>query len=168
VTLSKLIRKGGLARVATATPATLATQEAASAASVAEVATVAVAKPPTLSSESERVIRAWLAHIEETDEDTIAEVLSRCRADTEARGYFLRQAEEVPAPHDSDYWVRCEECQHFRRIDHPHLGHCASGEPEAIVGLWDTDRRWCESYVQASRLHTVDSRSNDSQQYGFV
>ena len=44
MTLSTLIRKGGLAKVATATPATLATQGAVNAGTVAEVASVAVAK----------------------------------------------------------------------------------------------------------------------------
>ena len=45
MTLSTLIRKGGLAKVATATPATLATQETENAGTVAGVATVAVASP---------------------------------------------------------------------------------------------------------------------------
>jgi len=49
----------------------------------------------------------------------------------------------IPRPQS----VNCGECSHFERTDHPHLGHCAKGEPEAIAGLWDTDRRWCESYV---------------------
>ena len=76
MTLSALIRKGGLATVATATPATVATQETA--------------------------IRGWLARIEETDADIIAEVLSQCRADGEARAYFLRRAAEVPRPTPED------------------------------------------------------------------
>jgi hypothetical protein len=96
MTLSNLIRKGGLAQIATATPATLATQETASAATVAEVATVAVASPlpPPLSAGDEAAIRAWLAHIAETDLETIAEVLDHCRTDMEARAYFLRRAED--------------------------------------------------------------------------
>jgi len=44
MTLSTLIRKGGLAKVATATPATPATQGSVNAGTVAEVASVAVAK----------------------------------------------------------------------------------------------------------------------------
>ena len=28
-----------------------------------------------------------------------------------------------------------------------HLGHCAVGEPEAIAGLWDTDRRGCARWL---------------------
>jgi hypothetical protein len=42
--------------------------------------------------------------------------------------------------------VHCGDCIHFERIDHPHLGHCAKGEPKAIAGLWDSDRRYCEKY----------------------
>ncbi len=54
MTLSNLIRKGGLAQIATATPATPATQEAGSAATVAHVATVAVARPTADLAEHER------------------------------------------------------------------------------------------------------------------
>ena len=46
--------------------------------------------------------------------------------------------------------VCCADCFHFKRIDHPHLGHCAKGEPEAISGLWDTDRRNCDRWREAS------------------
>lgn len=42
--------------------------------------------------------------------------------------------------------VYCGNCIHFERIHHPHLGHCAKGEPEAIAGLWDTDQRYCERF----------------------
>jgi hypothetical protein len=43
--------------------------------------------------------------------------------------------------------VTCDYCQHFRRTDRPHLGHCAKGEPEPIAGLWDSDRRYCERFL---------------------
>lgn len=155
MSLSNLIRKGGLAQIATATPATLATQEAESAATVAQVATVAVASPlpPALSEGEEAAIRAWLTYIAETNLETIAEVLDQCRTDAGARAYFLRRAEEVPPRLARDQWVQCGECDHFRRIDHPNLGHCASGEPEAIAGLWHTDRRWCESFECPGATH---------------
>lgn len=42
--------------------------------------------------------------------------------------------------------VHCGDCIHFERVNHPHLGHCAKDEPEAIAGLWDTDQRYCEHY----------------------
>lgn len=44
-------------------------------------------------------------------------------------------------------FVHCGDCIHFKRIDHPHLGHCGKGEPEAIAGLWDTDRRYCQRFL---------------------
>ncbi|MCF6355960.1 MAG: hypothetical protein L3J26_12810 [Candidatus Polarisedimenticolaceae bacterium] len=46
--------------------------------------------------------------------------------------------------------VCCAGCAHFTRIDHPHLGHCSKGEPEAIAGLWDTEQRHCEWYLPTS------------------
>jgi hypothetical protein len=158
MTLSALIKKGGLTGTMTATPATPATQEAdkpVTVAPVAPVATVAVAeKPeplPELSPEEESNIRAWLAHIEETDPAIIAEVVDKCRNDQEARRYFLKRSEEVPEPVTLDHPNTCGECVHFERITepfrHPHLGHCAKGEPEAIAGLWDTDRRYCERFL---------------------
>jgi hypothetical protein len=67
---------------------------------VAPVATVAVVEGPEprteLSPAEESSIRAWLAHIEETDPVGIAEVLSKCRNDMDARRYFLKRSEEVP------------------------------------------------------------------------
>ncbi len=43
--------------------------------------------------------------------------------------------------------VRCGACNHFERVDHPHLGHCTKGESEAIAGLWDADHRGCSRYL---------------------
>ena len=153
MTLSALIKKGGLTRTMTATPATPATQEADQPVTVAPVATVAVAENPEplpeLSSDEESSILVWLAHIDETDPTIIAEVVDKCRNDLEARRYFLKRSDEVPKP---DPWrvahcsTRCGDCSHFERIAHPHLGHCAKSEQEAIAGIWDTDRRYCEQY----------------------
>jgi len=58
----------------------------------ATVTLVAVSEQPEplseLSPEAESNIRAWLAHIEETDPAIIAEVVAKCRKDLEARRYF--------------------------------------------------------------------------------
>lgn len=124
MTLLALIRKGGLAKVATATPATVATEGAEGAGTVAAVASVAVANPPAperespkstpaapMTAEEEAAIRAWMAHIEETNPAIIAEALDQCRADTEALAYFLHRAEEVPRPLDFDDDRRhCADC----------------------------------------------------------
>jgi len=48
--------------------------------------------------------------------------------------------------------VHCGNCIHFERTNHPHLGHCAKGEPEAIAGLWDSDQRYCEHYLPRPAL----------------
>ena len=45
--------------------------------------------------------------------------------------------------------VRCADCLHFQRIDHPRLGHCAQGQPEAVAGLWDESWRGCGFYLPA-------------------
>jgi hypothetical protein len=42
--------------------------------------------------------------------------------------------------------VTCGTCRRFERTSHPHLGHCAAGEPESPQGLWDTDRRRCAEH----------------------
>lgn len=151
MTLSALIKKGGLTGTMTATPATPATQEANKPVTVAPVATVAVAEKPeplsALSPDEESNIRAWLAHIKETDPEIIAEVVDKCRDDLEPRRYFLKLAEEVPESVAVYHSTTCGNCIHFERIDHPHLGYCAKGEPEAIAGLWDTDRRYCERFL---------------------
>lgn len=81
MTLSALIKKGGLSSGMTATVATPATQEADKPVTVATVATVAVAeKPeplPEVTSDEESNIRAWLAHIGEADPELPARVRQR-------------------------------------------------------------------------------------------
>jgi hypothetical protein len=47
--------------------------------------------------------------------------------------------------------VKCCDCLNFKRIDHPHLGHCTKGEPEAIAGLWDSTLRSCLRFEPARR-----------------
>jgi hypothetical protein len=41
--------------------------------------------------------------------------------------------------------VRCGNCQHFERMDHPHTGRCAAGNGRHW--LWDTDRRLCKDFL---------------------
>lgn len=59
--------------------------------------------------------------------------------------WCFNRAEGRPIPRPVA--VTCGACRHFRRTDHPHLGHCAVGEPEAPAGLWDTDRRGCARWL---------------------
>lgn len=99
--------------------------------------------PASLTAKDETAIRAWLAHIEESDPVTIADMLAQCAADPDARTYCLKQARQIPLVPEPDHTATCGACRHFQRINHPNLGHCAKGEPEAPAGLWATDRRWC-------------------------
>ena len=91
MSLSALIKKGGLTRSMTATAATPATKEADKPLIVAQVATVTVAAQPEplleLSTGEEANIRAWLAHVREADSAMIAEVVDKCRNDLEAHRY---------------------------------------------------------------------------------
>jgi len=48
--------------------------------------------PASMTGDDERLIRTWLALIEETDPATIAEVISQCQQDADARGYFTGRA----------------------------------------------------------------------------
>jgi hypothetical protein len=45
-----------------------------------------------MTAEEETAIRAWLAHIEETDPEIVGGVLRQCRDDEAARAYFVGQA----------------------------------------------------------------------------
>lgn len=48
--------------------------------------------------------------------------------------------------------IRCADCDHFKRIAHPHLGYCKKDLPEPIAGLWDSDYRHCERYLPIKQL----------------
>ncbi len=161
MTLSALIKKGGLTGTMTATPATPATHQPDDLTTVAPVATVAVAeKPeplPELAPDEESSIRAWLAHIEETDPAIIAEVLDKCRNDVKARRYFLKRSGEVPEPVAVNHPVTCGDCIYFERIAHSHLGHCTKGQPETNAGLWDTDQRYCERHLPKPEINLSGS-----------
>ena len=61
--------------------------------------------------------------------------------------WCLNREEGKPIPRPVA--VNCGTCRHFQRIDHPNLGHCAKGEPEAIAGNWDTDSRCCDYFIRS-------------------
>jgi len=64
-----------------------------------------------MTPREESAIRAWLAHIEETDPAIIAHLLDKCRTDADARAYFIGRAAEVsrPTAFDDDR-RRCDQC----------------------------------------------------------
>lgn len=69
--------------------------------------------------------------------------------------WCFNRADGLPIPRPVA--VTCGTCQHFTRIDHPHLGHCTKGEPEAIAGLWDTDRRCCARWLPSKQRPGVQA-----------
>jgi len=160
MSLTSLIRKGGLAKSVTMTPATTATQTTDQKTTVAPVATVAVAMPytppPEFSLNDEEKIRAWFAYIEETDQTTVKEMLDMCRDNLDTRRQFLKWSNELLDTDSIIQQVTCNDCRHFKRINYSHLGHCEKGEPEAIAGLWGTDRRSCDQYQTGEK-----SKSNN-------
>jgi hypothetical protein len=62
------------------------------------------------------------------------------------RAYAERFSKRPPTP-PAGALVRCGDCQHFQRIDHPHTGRCAQGHGRHW--LWDTDKRQCEDFEAA-------------------
>lgn len=155
MTLSALMRKGGLREVATAIPATAATEEGKRVGTVARVATVAVATPPitesnttaAMTANEEKAIRAWLEHIEEADAAIIAVVLDRCRVDAGARDYFIGRSGELskPDPFPDDRRT-CNQCANLIGL------RCHSAKRGEIVAsrnyepIRDLPLR-CEGYV---------------------
>ena len=150
MTLSTLIEKGGLTKLATMTSATAATQETGRAISVATVATVAVAEEPkylaALSQDEETRILSWLSWKGETKATIIAGVLNKARDNFSIREYLLRRSEEVPEFQHPHTLITCGSCIYFKRIDHYHLGHCKKAQPEASAGNRDDDGRCCDFY----------------------
>lgn len=50
-----------------------------------------------------------------------------------------------PVPH----CVKCINCRHFVRTDHPHLGKCAAGAIQtAPAGFWDEHLRGCQKFQE--------------------
>ena len=62
------------------------------------------------------------------------------------RAYAERFSKRLPPP-PAGALVRCADCAHFERIDHPHMGRCAQGHGR--YWLWDTDRRECADFEAA-------------------
>ena len=101
-----------------------------------------------LTASEEAAIRAWLALIEETDPATIAEVISQCQRDADARDYFTgRPAVELPKPDPfPDDRRTCDQCANLiaRRCQAAKRGEIvASRNYEPIRDL----ARRCEGYA---------------------
>ena len=69
-----------------------------------------------LTASEEKAIRAWLALIEETDPETIAEVIGQCQRIADVRDYFTgRAAAELPTSDPlPDDRRTCRQCLNLR------------------------------------------------------
>lgn len=129
MSLSNLIKKGGLASVARAIPAIPAipaTDDSPSVNAIAEIAQIAVARPAeraeskhsgqSVNTEGLTRIRRWLAYIGEQDERIIEEIIDRCKSDPAALDYFVGRADEVPEePTTLDDRRSCLQCTKLAR-----------------------------------------------------
>lgn len=152
--LSKL-REKQAGKIATATPATFATQGGERGRAVATVAVATLRIPmsarqlsASMSIKEETAITAWLTWIKENDPATAAEVIERCRRDTDAREYFTgRAAAELPKPDPfTDDRRTCQQCANLiaRRCQAAKRGEIAASR--AYEPIRDLPRR-CEGYA---------------------
>ena len=49
--------------------------------------------------------------------------------------------------------IRCHQCVNYQKTDHPFMGHCSEGEPEAIAGLCGSDPRYCDWYLPLTQAN---------------
>ena len=102
-------------------PLTVAFSPAASHAEVLAIYPAALAAEPIepgrrqpdtlLAGDQEAAVLAWLAAIGETDDATIADVLTRCRRDADARAYYLSRAGYAVTDDDRRC---CRQCGNLR------------------------------------------------------
>ena len=135
----------------TPTAVTAATKQAKSEKLLSSIGSNGSAKEALLTDTEETAIRTWLEHIGETDSAITNDVLDKCRADQEARVYFLQRVKEVPTKLTFDDDRRhCHECANFTSS-----GRCLAawrGEIRAdrtYHPLDDLPRR-CEGYSPGS------------------
>jgi hypothetical protein len=79
------------------------------------------------------------------DDDDLADIAAGLIPVECLRAYAERFSKRLPTP-PAGALVCCGDCQHFQRIDHPHIGRCAKGHGRHW--LWDTDRRRCNNFLR--------------------
>jgi hypothetical protein len=59
---------------------------------------------------------------------------------------------ELPEEKFKPHCVKCADCMHFVRSDHPHLGTCSAGAHQsAPAGFWDSHLRGCSSFIEETK-----------------
>jgi hypothetical protein len=157
MTLSALIQKSGLQDFANANSANEARDEPGL---LARLATLALATPESEELEVSKPVPLDLALARATaglpiiaeqfrfflSQDDLADIAAGLIPVECLRAYAERFSKRLPTP-PAGALVRCADCAHFERIDHPHTGRCAQGYGRHW--LWDTDRRRCNDFEAA-------------------
>lgn len=122
-----------------------------------------IPRQPTapLTAHDEATVRAWLAHIGETDFEIIAVVLNQCRTDADARDYFISQAADVPRPAAfNDDRRLCGQCANLTG-----RGVCLAARRGEILASRNyepirTLPRRCEGYAPGAMIQTDGRGAN--------
>ena len=108
----------------------------------------------TLSPSDKQKILAWLAHIGETDQAMIDDVLEQVTNDAGALAYFLKRAEEVKGINQPIHLIQCGDCQHFKSY-YAHgkgSGICKAGVQPLGLCHWSGTPRTCNDFdLKSSR-----------------
>ncbi|GHU20029.1 hypothetical protein FACS189475_08260 [Betaproteobacteria bacterium] len=88
-------------------------------------------KPDTLGADDERSIRAWLSSIGESDQSIADVVIDECRADPQARDYFLGRAGEAGADPITIFDDDRRSCSHCLNLQSN--GACKVASPGGLV-----------------------------------
>ena len=107
-----------------------------------------------LAGDQEAAVLAWLSEIGETDETTIADVLTLCRQDEDARRYFLGRAVEISANDDRRC---CSQCLNLRS------GVCVVARPGGRVSAIRGYRPALPDMPQRCSGYSPNTRDTDQQ-----
>jgi hypothetical protein len=105
-----------------------------------------------ISPDDKQKILSWLAHIGETDQEMIDDVLAQITNDAGAMAYFLKRAEEVKPVGTPIALIQCGNCQHFLS-HHNHSkgsGFCNAGVQSPGLCWWSETPHPCDKYDNTS------------------
>lgn len=110
-----------------------------------------------MTANEHRKILDWLAFIDETSTQVIAEILERARTNPDAKKHYLQRAFDVPQPPDRGRY--CGMCQHFKRLPHTNMGTCGNEHALHSLDLLDTEPRECSNYCPKPRFCRLEKNT---------
>jgi hypothetical protein len=99
------------------------------------------------------LIKKWLAHIGETDQELIDDVLEQCQADPEALAYFLKRHAEIvkPSQPNNRRRVKCGDCRNWQPHDSHGKGSGACGANVRPNGV----THWHDDLIDCGRFEEL-------------